>query len=633
MRLLAVLLSALLFACSGEAPLEVPAGCQPLAAELDCVLPYPSDFFVKDTPDGRRVVFEGAAKRRSDEGASADLGEVRPIAGFSRIPLIVATFAAPIASDGLVRIDDDPNDALDPSKSATIIVDATTLERVPHYADIDPLEGDGARNALVLHPLVRLEDGRRYVVSVAGLVDTAGAPIVASSGFARVRDGGEVVGLERYEADVFAVIEGVGIARKDLQLAWDFTTGRHADATRDMFAGRARMRAAVAAKPPTIVVDEVIEDPEDAGKALVWREVHGHIVVPLLVDSPDRGAMLLRDASGDVRIEGETDLPFIALVPDALRDTSTPGRTIGYGHGFFGERREVLHGAPQRLAESLSAVMFAIDWQGMSMRDVTEIVEQLVGAPSHAMDFTDRVHQGVLNWIAMTAALRGGMAELPAFRRTDGTAVFDPTQLSFIGISQGHILGGVMTAVNTDFDRIALNVGGAGLTHMMARSKPFEPFLELLALAMTDPLERLTFVATMQSRLDVIDPATYAEHLVMSPLEGASQRKLLLQIGVADTSVPDVTGYFHARLANAKLLRPSAVDVFGLEDFTDGDAALTVFDFGADRSFMATPKAPVSKNEVHDGVRGLPAAIRQLDALFAPDGGIVRACDGACDPE
>ena len=216
-------------------------------------------------------------------------------------------------------------------------------------------------------------------------------------------------------------------------------------------------------------------------------------------------------------------------------------------------------------------------------------------------------------------------------------AAFTPfmTASTFIGISQGHILGGVLGAVNPDLDRITLNVGGAGLTHMMYRSKPFEPFLELLALAMTDPLERLTFVATMQRHLDVIDPATYAPRILDDPFAGTpAGRKVLVQIGVADTSVPDVTGFLHANLLGAGLMTPSVLDVYGLEPFeAGGDVALEVFDFGADRSFMATPSAAPSKNEVHEALRVLPATKAQLDAFFRPDGEIVHTCDGPCDPE
>lgn len=611
--------SVLLFvaACS-EAPLEVPEGCQPIAHGADCVLPYPSDFF--RGPDG--VDLTGAATLRSDDGTNAVLHQTKSIDAFSRWPLIVAKLPSTVAADRLVTIFDDYGDSLDPATSATLILDPVSGRTVPHYVDSDEV-------ALVLHPVVALDEDTRYVVAIHG-VDVA-----APEGFARIRDGGSIDGYDRFEDDVFGPLEAAGVERSALRLAWDFTTGADEAVTRDMRVGREKVLAALADKAPAIVVETVEEEPIDSAKQLVWREIHGEITVPLAVDSPDRGARLLRGSDGAVRLEGETQVPFVAMIPDALRDTTELGRVIALGHGFFGDRREALKIPAQEIGTALNAIVVSIDWQGMSMRDVTMIVDQLVGDPAHSLDFTDRVHQSMFNWLAFTHAIRNGLVDQPAFRRPDGTATFDPSHISFIGISQGHILGGVLGAVNPDLDRITLHVGGAGLTHMMYRSKPFEPFLELLALAMTDPLERLTFVATMQRHLDVIDPATYAPRILDEPFAGTpAGRKVLVQIGVADTSVPDVTGFFHANLLGAGLLMPSPFDVYGLAPFeAGGDVGVEVFDFGADRSFMATPSAAPSRNEVHDGLRILPATKAQLDAFFRPGGEIVHTCDGPCDPE
>ncbi|HMR08370.1 MAG TPA: hypothetical protein PKA88_21465, partial [Polyangiaceae bacterium] len=70
-RLLCALLLLAPSACGdGEsearlAPLEIPEGCQPIAAAHDCLLPFPSDFFTvpaADLPSGRRVRVEVAAQ-------------------------------------------------------------------------------------------------------------------------------------------------------------------------------------------------------------------------------------------------------------------------------------------------------------------------------------------------------------------------------------------------------------------------------------------------------------------------------------------------------------------------------------------------------------------------------------------
>ncbi len=82
------------------------------------------------------------------------------------------------------------------------------------------------------------------------------------------------------------------------------------------------------------------------------------------------------------------------------------------------------------------------------------------------------------------------------------------------------------------------------------------------------------------------------------------------------------------------MLRPSPIDVSGLEPFEAGDrAGLTIFDFGVDRAFMMRHEAPPASNPVHNGVRELDAALDQLRRFLAPGGAITHPCDGPCDPE
>ena len=89
------LLVCLLLACGcggggGPGELVVPPGCNPLASEVDCLLPYPSDFFLVDDPSlpsGKRVALGEAAMVLDAEGASLDLAAPRP-AGRSRPPAV-----------------------------------------------------------------------------------------------------------------------------------------------------------------------------------------------------------------------------------------------------------------------------------------------------------------------------------------------------------------------------------------------------------------------------------------------------------------------------------------------------------------------------------------------------------------
>ena len=74
----------------------------------------------------------------------------------------------------------------------------------------------------------------------------------------------------------------------------------------------------------------------------------------------------------------------------------------------------------------------------------------------------------------------------------------------------GHILGGILTALHPRLERAVMQVGGAGLSHMMFRALPFERFLFLMDFSLPDPLDQQKFSAMVQRHFDRIDPAFYA---------------------------------------------------------------------------------------------------------------------------
>src|SRR5262249_27565136 len=120
--------------------------------------------------------------------------------------------------------------SLDPG-SPTVIIDAETGERVPHFSELDESIYDepDAERTLIIRPVVRLADATRYIVAIRGVVDEHGKAIAPSPVFAALRDGTSscdpsVDARRELYADVFARLEKAGIARKDLQIAWDYTT-------------------------------------------------------------------------------------------------------------------------------------------------------------------------------------------------------------------------------------------------------------------------------------------------------------------------------------------------------------------------------------------------------------------------
>ncbi|MBI3183399.1 MAG: hypothetical protein HYZ28_14775 [Myxococcales bacterium] len=653
LRRAAVVALAAFSCCSGQKPLELPEGCQPLLAGFDCTLPFPSDFFrAKDAslPSGFRLELRGASRPSGKEGISADVGAGRPIDGSSRIPTIVTAFPEEVSSAGFVGLLDPPEGSTEPG-SNTLIVEVATGRRIPHFVDLDPRATDRKRQAIVLHPYVGLEARARYAVGFRGVRSADGNAVAVPEGFRRLRDGqagGDpaLEPLRKQSEEVFAALEKAGLPRKELQLAWGFTTGSDEQVTQDMLRVRELTLEWLSSNSPQIEVTKLEEDPD----AEVWRRVRGTVKGPLFLESPDPGSALSRDADGRVRQNGTVAFRFVAQLPMSVRDQFGPGLPLAYGHGFFGTLEELTGAGATNLSSRLRAPLFAAEWWGMHQSDVAKVADALIGRPSRALDFVDRVHQGMANWMVLTSAIQRGMRDLPELRRPSsgpgvsvdgngqsnaGQVTFSAGPPAFVGISQGHIMGGVMAALNPDVSRACLNVGGAGMTQMMMRARPFSGYLFFLELSVPDPLDQQKYIATLQRHFDRMDPATYAAMLVRERLPGSPERQVLMQTGLGDTAVPNLGSFLHARLAGLPVLEPSPAVPYRLEGVAapTGGSAIALYDFGKDVAAIYRDATPApSDNEVHEGLRRLEPALEQMDRFFR-EGRIVHACSGLCDPD
>jgi hypothetical protein len=505
--------------------------------------------------------------------------------------------------------------------------------RVPHFVDVDPRATDPERAAIVIHPMVRLDARTRYVVALRRVEAASGGVAPPAEGFRRLRDGEADAEpllaplVDSFEADVFAPLVEAGWRRDELQLAWSFTVGSREAVVADMLDVRAAALAWLEENQPVVTVETV----EEETSKNVWRIVRGTITGPLFLEADMPGAALARDADGDVVQNGTTDFAFVAVVPASVRDQKEPGIAVGYGHGFFGGLGEVTGGSARTIADSLGAVVFGIVWVGMSSDDLGVLINDLTGDPGRTVAFGDRLPQAIANWIIMGAAIEGPLLEEESLQRVPGgDPVYAAEPLGYLGISQGGILGGVMTGLNPFLDRICLQVGGAGFTHMMFRARPFQSFLALIEMILRDPMDQQLFAASLQGSFDSFDPGIFASYLVREPIDGP--RPVLMQSGLGDVAVPNLGTFLLAREVGVSLVEPSPVEVYGLPSTDEPvSAGLTLFDFGIDPAVYDVATPAEEDNEVHEGVRLEPAALEQLGQFFR-EGVVVHPCDGPCDP-
>ncbi len=620
-------------------PMTLEAGCNPLLAGADCLLPYPSDvFMVEDQamPSGQRVEIPASADVYSSHGQSTKMDYA--LDGFSKTPPIVTTLNSTLSPDGLVGIFDDPELSIQPGNK-TLIINAETGELVAHFVDLDPRSQEPERQAFVLRPIVGLEEQTTYIVAIHGVKDSLGNLIEAPEGFRRLRDDvakwddSLVPLMDRYESSIFPMIEASGVSRDEIQLAWDFTTATTVRTMDDVLRARELALEVLKVNPPR--VESISFEEHDSGKA--WRTIAGTISAPAVVASADPGALLNRDENGRVMIDGEITFPFYARIPRSVGESGMPGDVLQFGHGFFGERTEGIGGAVTNIAQETGSVVFSIDWWGMCSSDIGLMAGGLSKNLTELMDVTDRMPQSMVNWLALTEALSGELAQKEAFIHPEtGNLLYNDENLNFLGISMGAIFGGVYSALNPKLDNVVLHVGAAAFSQIMFRAQPFGALLFMLEMAVPDPLDQQKASAMMQSYLDRIDPATFApyilhEDLPFGPASNREQKKLLMQIGLADTSVPNFASFIHGRLAGLPLLTPSPMDTWGFEtvEAPFNGSAMTLFDMGYDQGFAAIANPPESTTPIHNNLRGVPEAIDQMKAMFH-QGTVEHPCEYGC---
>ncbi len=627
-------------AVDGGPPPPPSEDCNPLAPYRDCLLPFPSDVFLQD---GAVVVPAAASFVLND--APAEMLALHTPDGFSIAAPILAPVPGGVDDSNFVAALDD----LDRSttlESPTLLLDTETGELVPHFAELDPQSAELAVQALIIRPAIPLEYERRYVVAIHDLRAQVGQ-FGVSEEFGALRDGtpppDRVADLvARYDADVFAPLESVGVVRRELHLAWDFTTRSRANVTGDLLAVRDDVVARLESEPPAVVVTEVIDDPAALGELAehIARRIEITIEVPsyMTSDLDEEVAgigRLRRDGSGAPLAEGRNAYEATILVPKSVDEGSEPGRFLQFGHGFFGRRTEITGSFQPAFADERSMVVAAIDWWGMFAPDQGEVGNGLVVAGSDeavTLSFIERIMQGMANQLALAYAARTTLLDLPELQRGDGSPIFEGGGEIFYGISQGHILGGTYTAISPFVRRAVLGSGGANFSMMMYRSIAFGAFRLLIDVSIESPIDRQKFAALLQLTMDRVDPLTYAPYLLSDPPDGApDDRQVLIQTGLADSSVPTIAAHLHARALGIPHLQPAPRTIWGVPAM-DGPlpSAIVEADFGYEPNPRPETFPP---NEVHEEVRRTPALQEQIDRFLMEGGLVEHTCDGVCDPE
>ncbi|MEW1890048.1 hypothetical protein [Streptomyces sp. NPDC085659] len=616
--------------------------CDPLAP-AECLLPFPNDWYTRPDPrtdTGRRVAFDASALPRPATGQSVDPAAWNRSDGFSPGSTLIAqvpgldlarTGAAPLTDIGRSLDRDAP----------VVLLDTTTGERWPYWAEPDSNATDPARRALLIHPARNFEDGHHYAVALRHLKDRSGRTIPAAAPFAAVA-GKRLTAHDPLRArqdrlrPALSALRRAGVSSQGLHLAWDFTVASTRSLTGDLFALRDDAFRRLGDRSPAFTVTGVTDFTEEQDTRIA-REVTGDITVPGYLDAPGGppGSVLNRDRNGTPRaLPGSTQTAaFRCEIPRAaFRSPSHPSL---YGHGLLGSRNEVGAGNVKDMAAEHDFTFCATDWTGMAKDDIPVVLAALAD-PSLFPAVPERSEQGMLNALFLGRALihARGLTTDPAFRTADGRPLVDTRHgLAYDGNSQGGILGGALVAASTDIRRGVLGVTGMNYGLLLNRSADFAPFQQVLDAAYPDKLHQQLVLQLFQMVWDRGETDAYANHLT-------DRHQVLMHIAYGDHQVANAAADVEARTLGARLLTPAlaggrspdTVPYWGIRRIAPRQlpyrgSAMTVWDSGTPTPPVTNtpPAGPAYGHDPHEDPRNSPAA-RQQKATFLTTGRVINVC-------
>ncbi len=627
------------FAGTIELTVDNPDRCEFIGD--GCMLPFPSDYMTvadSSTPTGRRVNISSASMPANSDGVHVDTSHMNLNDGFSpgAAGLVLIPGLDPVASNlpPITNI----GASLKPD-SATVVIDATTGELWPHWAEIDSNAAPGEDPGLFIRPAKNYTNGDRIVIGIRNLVGKDGKAIEPTDVFRAYRDRlksnvPEVEARRPAMEQVFSDLEAAGVARDDLVIAWDFTVISTKNLTGPLLAMRDDAFTKLGDVAPKFTVDTVTR--EDDRKRTV---IEGTYEVPLYLTgdgSPGQGLNLVDGAETPTQ-----NGTFTSSYRCQITDTTTadkPGAGVVYGHGLLGDIGQVTSAGPSLLADKYGYVICGTRLIGMAAGDVNNTIAALSDF-SRFYTLADRLLQGHLNTLFLGRLMKAsdGFVSDPAFRSADDRPLLNTDELYYYGISQGGIMGPATTAVSLDWDRGVFGVPGVNYSTLLNRSADFTKFQMVLNPAYPNKLDQAILLLVAQMLWDRGEGDGYVNYFT-NPLPGVNKKVGLIQEALGDHQVANVATDVMARSMGASVHWPAyaegrSIDVVPswgiphIEGYPFGGSATVMFDSGAEIP-PPTNTPPSVGEDPHEDVRRAPAAYDQIAAFLQPDGVVIDTCNG-----
>ncbi|MCA9679026.1 MAG: hypothetical protein H6709_23525 [Kofleriaceae bacterium] len=622
--------------CGGDdgTPLDIEAACNPLGG-VACMMPWPSMVYAEEdasTETGYRVAIPEAAMPSNTDPVVVDPTPFNRFDGFSPSGPILANFPGGVSAEGLPPLTD-PAQSLE-ADSPVILLDMDRGERAVFFAEVDMSVNDPASRPIIIRPMVRLKPNTRYAVGIRKTVKSAdGGELPVPPAFAALRDGTPYNHpmmaklTPRYDA-IFAALEGEGVSKDELLVAWDFVTASDASLTSDLLAMRADAVPAMGSNGANLGYDltEFAGDPTRVHKLVV-----GTIESPdFLTNGEADSSILRRDDAGRPLMQGKRDANFTAIVPQCVETAQLPIPVMVFGHGLFGSGEGYLNDRfLQQVAQDYCFVVVAGDWIGLTERQIG-VAALAANDLNKAGGITEKLAQSVIDFISIETISRGPLHDDAMFAY-NGTPVIDPSRVYYFGASLGGIMGTTFMAYDQQITRGVLGVPGGPWTMLFERSYAWNALSGPAKASYPDPTNFQMMVTLLGWRFEPYDPITAAPHVINDPLPDTPEKQILMYEAMADSLVTNISSETLARTMGLQVVMPSVKQPYGLAAApATGPNGFSVYDEVPDPpgDFEIPPPfnlPPQDDNGTHGGVHERPAVLRQIEA-FLYDGVVSNQC-------
>jgi hypothetical protein len=632
----------LLLVAIGNGQQDSLGPCDPLDPYL-CMLPFPNNFWLRPNQTTGKLNLQFSITTFPIDRFGTPIDPVKggwnDLDGFSpSMPMI--TYWPDLSLDGVPEYWH-MNDSLNPDVP-TVLLDTVTGQRLPHFGELDMLSNNTNQHLFMMWASTALVNGRRYIVGMRNLKNTAGQLVKPSKAFLELRDNIFSLDPDVYLRralfdDIFNQLNAVGWQRNTLQLAWDFTVGTTESITSKMlFIRNDGMQRITLTGGVRYDVYSNKANPSQ----YIARELQVRIQVPNYLTTNHPGSYYVLNASGTPVFQGFEPADVTVLIPNILANgTIKTGMILQYGHGLFGSRKEAQSGYLEAEADRYGYVLISSDWIGLSEYDIPTVADMLKNDLTGFKIIPDRCSQGVLRAAVLGRLLQQANFQNDKAMTFNGVPVLGPTSpIYYFGNSEGGILGAVYMGVTTQITRGVLGVGGGPYAMLLPRSHDFEYEWLIFLDRYPNPLARMGCIAAIQLLWDRAEPGGYMSHITTNPLPNTPQHQILMQHALGDKQVTYVGAYILGRALGATMWESTVTepgeDLFGFPFIPDDQIAYgahqATWDFpGVPPVPQVNTPPPADAPDTHEYVRRQTDA-QQMMYTFFTTGQIVNTCGGYC---